>query len=98
MASIEEIVQIVDETVEGNASVVRSCRLRTDGESKRALRRLRHDVLGSLRTLRMGVEALESGQTFDDERGPAKIAALARAVAEMEATVPFLINLVTFED
>ncbi len=52
----------------------------------------RHDVQGALRTLTMATEALADGYKFDDESGPAKIAAMAKAVQVLERELPTFLN------
>lgn len=59
-------------------------------EALEALNRRVHDGRGSIRTLRLAIEAIQEGYRFDDDMAEAKLQAMSRAVDHLATEVAFV--------
>ena len=64
-----------------------------DDQTRWAMAKRRHDMIGAVRTLNFVRAALQDGYRFDDDKGPAKLKALDTATAALEENTPLLTDL-----
>jgi len=67
--------------------------VKQDPQAKRQLAVRAHDVTSALRALRFTVDALKAGYRFEDDKAPAKIATLDKAVQTLERESSLLFRL-----
>ena len=55
-------------------------------------KKMRHDILGAVRTLGLAVQDIKNGYKFDDESAPEKISILEEIARLLERELPALIS------